>query len=94
MLQHVGCFWLKFENGQIFHAALILLIFHDVVVVWLGLHNNVVPTMHISLIFNTQQCCDMLHSNVTIVCRILQMLGQQCWELCRVEILPLFHQGL
>ena len=23
MLQHVGCCWLKFENGQIFHATLV-----------------------------------------------------------------------
>jgi len=23
VLQHVGCCWLKFENGQIFHAAFV-----------------------------------------------------------------------
>jgi len=22
-LRHVGCFWLEFENGQIFHAAFV-----------------------------------------------------------------------
>ena len=39
MLRHVGCCWLKFENGQTFHATLRML--HDVVVVWLGSCNNV-----------------------------------------------------
>ena len=108
MMGHIGCCWLKFENGQVFHAT-----FVDVVclLVWPGSCNNVAPghahyfDVQYPTCRNTlqqgsqtratccaQQCCGMLRSNVAIDWPGLENAGPTM--LGYVEMLRSFGRGL
>ena len=57
-LQHIARVWslclvTLFENGQIFHATLILWMLHDVVCVWTD-SSMLLPGMYTNSIFNTE----------------------------------------
>ena len=71
VLRHVGCCWLKVENGQIICSSSILMpnILQHVATGWPNTR-NVVPN-------SVATCCvEMLRS----FGRSLQILGQQCWD--------------
>ena len=81
-VEHVGCSWLKFENGQIFFLQHLLLL-HDVVIVWPGLCNTV-AWRHAK--FAT-------HCN-KVVAKCMQHVAPNNVAICCVKMLWSFGQGL
>ena len=79
MLRHVGCCWLKFEEGQIFHAT-----FGQVRSSMLRLG------MHTSSIFNSQH----LATRCNRVAKRTQHVAPNNVAICCVEMLRSFGRGL
>ena len=89
MLQHVGCCWLEFENGQIFHATFVnverccsrLARFVQqwcawtCALVWYLTRNRLQESGKTRSTCCAQQCCDLLRSSVAIVWPELQTAG-------------------
>ena len=108
VLRHVGFCWLKFENGQIFHATFVdvawccsrLARFVQQCCAWacalvrFSARNVLEQGGQTRATCCAQQCCDLLRSNVAIV-----LAGVcKCWAnnvgICCVEMLLSFGRGL
>ena len=80
MLQQVGWYWIKFENGQIFVAT-----FLDVAR-WCTRFASPFTTSHNTI----QQCCKMLRWNVVCVCWAFQYKKTRAHDNFKIHLSPSF----